>query len=121
MTTGDRSYWRGDRGEMLYRHRMARLLVEMNTDLKESKEEMRTTLAKADGNLKEIKHEIRDSQDIFEVQRTSCQDILKEEMLSKLDAHHERMMGRMDSQLEKMETRVEKGGGHYIWRKIQKT
>jgi hypothetical protein len=54
----------------------ARLLTKM-------KAEIRTSQAKADGNLKEMMEEM-----------TASQELLKEEMLAKLNAHHKKNDGQ---------------------------
>jgi multidrug resistance efflux pump len=60
-------------------------------NIKEIKADIKTSQAKADASLREMREEVRVSQ-----------ELLKEEILARSDAHHKRMMARVLFQLEKM-------------------
>jgi hypothetical protein len=68
--------------------------------------EMKTSQAKTDASLKEMK-EFSAGQEHLKEEMLVKMETNQERMDPKLDAHHEWMIARMDSQLEKMEAAVD--------------
>jgi uncharacterized coiled-coil protein SlyX len=79
---------------------MAHLLVKM-------KAETRTTQAKVDASLNEMKEEKMARLGAMIQKNQERMETNQEKTMAKLDAHHERMVARTDFQLEKMEAAMD--------------